>query len=283
MNAATAPNAPIPRLLLTGAAGTLGRELRQRLKGVCDVLRVSDIADLGAAAANEELVPAALEDAQAMLGLLAGVDAVVHLGGVSVEGPFEAILQANIRGLFNLYEAARLAGTQRIVFASSNHVTGCYEQGRTITPDDPVRPDGYYGVSKLFGEGIAHMYFDRYGIETVCLRIGTAVPAPADRRELATWLSLGDLARLVTASLTAPDVGCTIAYGVSGNPRGWWDTAAAWVRLGFVPQDSSEPFADKVQHIDFEPGSPMARLQGGRFLGLGPYDFPPSPTNPRRP
>ena len=283
MTAVIASVTPFRRLLLTGAAGTLGRALRPRLKGCCELLRVSDIADLGAAAANEELMPAALEDAQAMLGLLAGVDAVVHLGGVSVEGPFEPILQANIRGLFNLYEAARLAGTQRIVFASSNHVTGCYEQGRTTHPDDPVRPDGYYGVSKLFGEGLAHMYFDRYGIETVCLRIGTAVPEPADRRELATWISLGDLARLVIASLTAPDVGCTIAYGMSGNPRGWWDTSAAWARLGFVPQDSSEPFADKVQHITFDPQTPMAQLQGGRFLGIGPFDFPPSPTHPRRP
>jgi uronate dehydrogenase len=242
----------------------------------------SDLAGPLAALNDPDAVPCDLADATAVQRLMVGVDAVVHLGGVSVEGPFEPILQANIRGLFNLYESARLAGTRRIVFASSNHVTGCYEQGRTTHTDDPVRPDGYYGVSKLFGEGLAHMYFDRYGIETVCLRIGTAVPEPADRRELATWISLGDLARLVIASLQAPGVGCTIAYGMSGNPRGWWDTAAAWARLGFVPQDSSEPFADKVQHIVFEPGSPMARLQGGRFLGIGPFDFPPTPTNPRR-
>ncbi len=273
---------PLKSLLLTGAAGTLGRALASPLREACERLVLSDLAGPLAALGDPSALPCDLADAAAVQRLLVGVDAVVHLGGVSVEGPFEPILQANIRGLFNLYEAARLAGTRRIVYASSNHVTGCYEQGRTISPDDPVRPDGYYGVSKLFGEGLAHMYFDRYGIETVCLRIGTAVPEPADRRELATWISLGDLARLVIASLRAPNVGCTIAYGMSGNPRGWWDTAAAWERLGFVPQDSSEPFAAKVQHITFDPETPMAQMQGGRFLGLGPYEFPPTPTNPRR-
>jgi len=274
---------PFKRLLLTGAAGTLGRALAPALRGVSEQLVRSDLAAPLAAHGLTDAVPCDLADAAAVQSLLAGVDAVVHLGGISVEGPFEPILQANIRGLFNLYEAARLAGTRRIVFASSNHVTGCYEQDRTISPDDPVRPDGYYGVSKLFGEGLAHMYFDRYGIETVCLRIGTAVPEPADRRELATWISLADLARLVIASLRAPGVGCTIAYGMSGNPRGWWDTKAAWDRLGFAPQDSSEPFAEKVQHIVFDPQTPMAQMQGGRFLGIGPFEFPPTQNTPRRP
>jgi uronate dehydrogenase len=206
--------------------------------------------------------------------LLHGVDAVVHLGGVSVEGPFEPILQANIRGLHNLYEAARRQGTKRIVFASSNHVTGCYEQGRLTHPQEPARPDGNYGLSKHFGEGIASLYWDRYGIQTVCLRIGTATPddRPPDRRALATWLSHADLARLVIAALTAPDVGFLVAYGMSDNPRAWWDTRAAWARIGYVPQDSAEVFAPQVEHIVFPPETPMARLQGGSFMGIGPFD-----------
>ncbi|MES1163828.1 MAG: NAD(P)-dependent oxidoreductase, partial [Rhizobacter sp.] len=181
MTAATA-TPPFKRLLLTGAAGGLGRELRRRLKAHCAVLRLSDIADLGAAQPAEELMPAQLQDAAAVHALLAGVDAVVHLGGVSVEGPFEPILQANIVGAYNLYEAARKHQVRRVVFASSNHVTGFYRQDEVITPSMPMRPDGHYGLSKAFGENLAQFYFDRYGVETVSLRIGSSFPEPADRR-----------------------------------------------------------------------------------------------------
>ena len=160
---------PFNRLLLTGAAGGLGRVLRPRLKPWCTTLRVSDIADLGSAASGEELQPAALEKAEQVHALLAGVNAVVHLGGISVEGPFEPILQANIVGAYNLYEAARRHGVKRIVFASSNHVTGFYRQDEVIAPSMPMRPDGHYGLSKAFGENLAQFYFDRYGLETVSL------------------------------------------------------------------------------------------------------------------
>lgn len=266
---------PLRTLLLTGAAGTLGRLLAPALRPHCQRLVLSDLpaaADLLTAAEGVERRPCDLADAAAVKRLLQGVDAVVHLGGVSVEKPFEQVLQANIRGAFHLYEAARLAGTQRVVFASSNHVTGCYAQGQTISPADPPRPDGYYGLSKLFGEGLASLYFDRYGIESVCLRIGTATPEPPDRRGLATWISPRDLVSLVLASLTARGVGCLVAYGMSGNPRGWWDTAAAWARLGFRPQDSSEPWAAKLAHVHPPEGSAAARLQGGVFLDIGPFD-----------
>src|SRR5690606_8985578 len=117
---------------------------------------------------------------------------------------FQPILQANIVGMYNLYEAARRHGVKRIVFASSNHVTGYYRQGETIDATVPVRPDGLYGVSKAFGENLSRFYFDRYGIETACVRIGSSFPEPKDRRMLASWLSYDDLHRLVTACLTTP-------------------------------------------------------------------------------
>ena len=261
-------------LLLTGAAGFIGRTLAPALMPLTQQLRVSDL--LGPLAsttlpAGVEAAPCDLADAAAVHHLLQGVDAVVHLGGVSVEGPFEPILQANIRGLHNLYEAARRQGTRRIVFASSNHVTGCYPQTQTLSPQDPPRPDGNYGLSKLFGEGIASLYWDRFGIETVCLRIGSALPAPPDCRGLSTWLSLPDLARLVTCALTAPGVGFLVAYGMSGNTRAFWDTQQAWAKLRFEPQHDSEIFAQQVQHIQ-QPEGPMRQLQGGLFLGIGPFD-----------
>ena len=260
------------RLLLTGAAGALGRELRPRLKAYCDALRLSDIADLGSAAAGEELRPAALEDKAAVHALLEGVDAVVHLGGVSVEKPFDVILPANIVGVFNLYEAAREHGVKRVVFASSNHVTGFYRQDETISPQDPVRPDGYYGLSKAFGENLSRFYFDRYGIETVCVRIGSSFPEPKDRRMLATWLSFDDLERLVVAALAAPAVGHTVMFGMSDNRLTWWDNTSAR-HVGYRPQDSSEPFRPAVearqQRIDLT--DPAAVFQGGGFVKQGPF------------
>ena len=193
---------------------------------------LSDIADLGSAGAGEELVAGRARAGRRGAALLDGVDAVVHLGGISVEGPFEPILQANIVGVYNLYEAARRHGVERIVFASSNHVTGFYRQDEVI---DAARrrcgPDGHYGLSKAFGENLSRFYFDRYGIETVCLRIGSSFPEPKDRRMLATWLSYDDLERLVVASLTAPVVGHSVVYGMSDNTTTWWDNT-----LGRAPR-----------------------------------------------
>ena len=270
---ATTCSIRFPRLLLTGAAGGLGRELRSRLKPHCDVLRLSDIADLGAAAPGEELAITPLEDRTAVLNLLEGVSAVVHLGGVSVETPWDPILQANIVGTYNLYEAARKQGVRRVVFASSNHVTGFYRQNEVIDADDPMRPDGLYGVSKAFGESLARFYFDRYGIETVALRIGSSFTAPRDRRMLATFMSYDDLERLVVASLTAPVVGYSVIYGMSDNRTKWWDNTKA-SHIGYVPQDSSEPFRAEVearqQTLDFN--DPAVLYQGGPFVRTGPFE-----------
>ncbi len=260
------------RLLLTGAAGGLGRVLRPRLKAHCDVLRVSDLANLGPAAAGEEVVPAPLQDRPAMTQLLAGVDAVVHLGGSYTEQPFDDILQANIVGTYNLYEAAREHGTRRIVFASSNHVTGFYRQDEVIDTAAPVRPDGYYGLSKAFGENLARFYFDRYGIETVCLRIGSSFPEPKDRRMLATWMSYDDLERLVVSSLTSPVVGYSVIYGMSDNHHVWWDNTLA-KHIGYRPQDSSEPFraAAQAKQPILDLNDPAVIYQGGGFVKAGPF------------
>ncbi|MFN6996209.1 MAG: NAD-dependent epimerase/dehydratase family protein [Aquincola tertiaricarbonis] len=273
----TAPVAQSPirfkRLLLTGAAGGLGQELRHRLPHYCDVLRLSDINDLGSAGEREELMPARLEDAAAVHQLLEGVDAVVHLGGVSTEQPWEPILQANIVGLYNLYEAARKQGVKRILFASSNHVTGFYRQDEVIDARDPMRPDGLYGLSKAFGESLSRFYWDRHGIETVCVRIGSSFPEPRNRRMLATWMSYDDLERLVVASLTAPVVGHSILFGISDNHTRFYDNKYGQ-HLGYRPQDSSEPFRAKVEAADPRPdlSDPANVFQGGPFVRTGPFE-----------
>lgn len=267
------PNAPRHRrLLLTGAAGALGRMLRPRMRRHCQTLRLSDLAAMDPAGPGEEVVPAALEDLPAMLALLDGVDAVLHFGGVSIEKPFDVVLPANIVGAYNVYEAARQRGVKRIVFASSNHVTGFYGQGETITPQALPRPDSHYGLSKAFGENLAQFYFDRYGLETVSLRIGSCTPEPTDRRMLSSWLSHDDLERLLVAALSAPVVGHTVIYGASDNRSSWWDNATAR-HIGYRPQDSSEPWRAQVEAAQpvVDASRPEARCQGGAFVTLGPF------------
>jgi uronate dehydrogenase len=261
------------RLLLTGAAGNLGRELRPRLKAYCDTLRLSHRSDLGPPGPGEEIVIASLEDKAAMLGLLQGVDAVVHMGGVSTEQPWDPILAGNIVGMVNLYESARKNGVKRIVFASSNHVTGFYRQDEVVSPLDPVRPDGFYGLSKAFGENLGRLYWDRYRIETVCLRIGSSFAEPKDRRMLATWMSFDDTERLVVAALTAPVVGHSIIYGMSDNSTTWWDNTSAR-HIGYRPRDNSDVFRARVEarQQTLDASDPAVIYQGGAFVRTGPFE-----------
>ena len=262
---------PFNRVLLTGAAGALGRVLRTSLKPLTRTLRVSDIAAMDAAGPDEEMVRCDLADEAGMRALLAGVDAVVHMGGISVEGPWPPILASNIIGLHNLYEAARSNGVKRVIFASSNHAIGFRPRTQTIDALDPMRPDGNYGVSKAFGESLSRFYWDRYGLETVCLRIGSCFPEPRDRRMLITWLSYRDMAELVRCSLTAPDVQHTITFGTSANRDAWWDNKAA-AHLGYVPKDSAEPFRARMEALPpVDANDPAERFQGGGYVKMGPY------------
>ncbi len=260
------------RLLLTGAAGGLGKVLRPAMREWAARLRVSDIAPLGRAGPNEEIVRCDLANERAMRKLLAGIDAVVHMGGISTDKPFQPILAANIVGVYNLYEAARIHGTRRIVFASSNHAIGFYPRKRKIDAADPVRPDSLYGVSKTFGESLSRFYYDRYGIETACLRIGSSFPEPKDRRMLVTWLSYADLTSLVHACLAVKKLGHTIVFGASANRESWWDNRLA-KHLRWKPKDDTERFR-KAREADprKDPRSPAERLQGGAYVTMGPYE-----------
>lgn len=261
------------RILLTGAGGGLGKVLRERLQPYADILRLSDISAMApTTGAHEEVVLCDLADKQAVDALVAECDAVVHLGGVSVERPFEEILEANIKGVFHLYEGARRHGVKRIIFASSNHVIGFHKQTETLDANSQRRPDGYYGLSKSFGEDVAQFYFDRYGIETVSIRIGSSFPEPANRRMMHTWLSYRDLTKLVEKSLFTPSVKHTIVYGASANKAVWWDNSQA-AHLGFEPQDTSEVFRDKVEaQPPVAPNDPNAIYQGGGFTAQGPFE-----------
>jgi len=260
------------RLLLTGAAGGLGKVLRERMKPWTRVLRLSDREPLAPARDGEEVAQCDLGDRAATLALVEGVEAIVHFGGISVEASFDAILHSNIEGTFNIYEGARRHGVKRIVFASSNHVIGFYKQSERIDAAAPRRPDGIYGLSKCFGEDLSRLYFDRYGIETVCLRIGSSFPQPKDRRMLSTFLSYDDLTELVRLSLSTPRVGHTIVFGVSDNSSKWWDNAKA-AHLGFRPRDSADRERERIEKLPpLAPDDPASIYQGGSFVHAGPFE-----------
>jgi uronate dehydrogenase len=232
-------------VLITGAAGSIGTRLRQLLKGVYPHLRLSDAKRPADLAAEEHFVPAELTDMQAVERAVAGVEGIVHLGGFSVEGPWDTILNSNIVGCYNLFEAAARAGVKRIVFASSNHAIGFYPRHRRLGIEAAVRPDSRYGASKAFGEALGALYAFKHGLRVTCLRIGNFADKPIDLRRLSIWIAPADLAQLVRIGLEHPDIQYEIFYGISDNARGWWDNSAAY-RFGYRPQGRAEEHRDEA-------------------------------------
>ncbi|MBA1272200.1 NAD-dependent epimerase/dehydratase family protein [Stutzerimonas azotifigens] len=273
MTSTTFSYTPFNRILLTGAAGGLGKVLRESLRPYASIIRLSDIAPMAPAeGSHEEVVQCDLSDKAAVHTLCEDVDAICHFGGVSVERPFEEILEANIRGIFHIYEAARRHGIKRVIFASSNHVVGFYKQTEKIDASAPRRPDSYYGLSKSYGEDMASFYFDRYGIETVSIRIGSSFPEPQNLRMMSTYLSYRDLTNLIGRSLFTPEVGHTVVYGMSNNRDVWWDNHMA-AHLGYEPQDSSEEFRAKIDaQPPYAPNDPAGIYHGGAFVEAGPFE-----------
>ena len=269
--AASQPAKPFKRILLTGAAGGLGRILRERIAPWAEVVRLSDLNEVGTAGPNEEIVRCDLADKAAVMALVEGVDAILHFGGISTEAPFEDIMQANILGVANLYEAAHKHGVKRIIFASSNHAVGYYKTTDMLDASMPPRADSMYGISKCFGETMSRYYYDRFGLETVCIRIGSSFPEPANKRMMTTYFSYDDLTEMLRCSLFAPRVGHTIVFGMSDNDSLWWDNRYAR-HLGYKAKDSSSQFAAKFPDTaEFPaPDDVTTIYQGGKFLLDGP-------------
>ena len=266
------------RVLITGAGGGIGRALRETLRGAYPVLRLSDRVPLGAARAGEEVDCTELSDAAAVEGMVAGVDGIIHLGGISGENEWEAILQSNIIGTYNLFEAARRARVERIIVATSNHAVGFYPRDQRIDHRVVPRPDSRYGVSKAFAEALASLYADKHGIGFLCTRIGNFGPQPIDKRRLSIWISPRDYTQLVRIGLEHPDIRYEIVYGVSNNRRSWYDNSNA-ERLGYRPRDESEPFAEAVLAAEAgQSHDPIAeRYQGGTFCAAEYSALEPPP------
>lgn len=269
---------PAPRtVLLTGAAGGLGTLMRELLPAYGYELRLFDLRPVEG---EPDAIAADLTDREALREAVRGVDAIIHLAGISLEAPFEKILKANIEGTYNLYEAAREEGVPRIVFASSNHAVGFTPRPQGQAPhapsalipiDAPRRPDTFYGLSKSFGEDLAQLYWDQHGLETVSVRIGSCFPEPTSVRMLSLWMSPADGARLFHAALTAESVGHTVVYGSSANTRLWWDLTSARA-LGYAPRDDSEPYAEKLiaEQGDLDDENVAHAYLGGHFVSDPP-------------
>ncbi len=269
-------------VLLTGASGALGRQLAGALGEAGWTLRLTDIAPF-----PDTLPPRAtftgadLNDGPAILRLAEGCGAILHFGGISAEQPFETVLGPNIRGLYHVYEAARRE-CARVVFASSNHAIGFHERSEAIGADCAFLPDGYYGLSKAYGELMGRLYWFKHGVESVFVRIGSCFAEPADARMLATWLSYGDLTRLMQRCLQAEQVGCSVVWGASNNARMTWWRDDARHELGWTPQDSADAFANSL--ADKTSGDPIAeRYQGGGFTAREYSRATPATKWPRLP
>ncbi len=254
------------KLVITGAAGRVASVLRPLLQDLAEQIVLSDLREVENLSDKESFVRSDLADRGAMRDLIAGSDGIIHLGGIANEGDWQSIRAGNIDGLINLYDAAALAGQPRIVFASSYHVVGFAPQSETLDSKAPMRPDGLYGVSKVFGEALASMYFDKTGQETAVVRIGSCFSDVHSHRMMKTWFSPTDFASLIRRAFAADTLGYRVLYGVSDNKDGWWINDQA-EDLGWSPVDSSERFRADVaaRFSPPEPGSPDDLLQGGVF------------------
>lgn len=260
-------------VLVTGASGTIGTMLRVGLRPRWRHLRLLARQPLPDLAANEEMVVARIDDRAAMTRAVQGAAAVVHLAAAAYRTDLETLFRSNVRGVFDTFEAARLAGVRRIVFASSNHAFGCWPISERVTPQHRPRPDSLYGVFKVMGEAMLQYYFDRHAIRSVSLRIGTCRTLPIDQRSLATWLSPRDLVQLVECSLLHQDPGCLVINGYSANSRlKTYDPG--WGFLGYVPQDNAEEHVERLRAQGVDVDGPWEWPEHGGSMAREP-EWPP--------
>jgi uronate dehydrogenase len=253
------------RVLITGAAGRIGSTLRAGLLGRHEAYRLFDRRPIPDIRSDEEAIIADLSDKEALARAVDGVDAMIHLAGAPDPKDFERMFQVNVRGLFDVFEAARKAGVRRIVFASTNHTYGMYPVEHGMTELDPVRPDSFYGVSKVFAEVLLRYYFDKHRIESVSVRIGSFEKQPSQQRHLSTWFSHGDAVELFDRALKQPEVGAAIVFGMSNNKR-LKIKHPNWEAINFKPTDDAETWVDQLKGEGVDVDGPLEwTLHGGMY------------------
>ena len=268
------------KVALSGAGGQLGRVLRPALlaRGV-DLRSAGGHAPLEQLHPDEDLTHGDLRDPACVDRLLRGVDVLIHMAGTSVERPLPELIENNLVGLHAVYEGARRHGVGRIVFASSNHAISMHGVDEHLNLDCDFRPDCFYGLSKMWGEGMARLYWDKHGIETVCVRIGSALPRPTEFRHLSTWFGHDDLLQFTMRCIEAPQVGFLVAWGVSANTRSYWSPTGC-EPLGYHPVQNAEDFAAEILAKSNPVDETGRRDQGGSFASA---DYPPSERRLIRP
>lgn len=243
-----------PKVLITGAAGSIGSCLRAGLEGRYDLRGFDHTAASHGSDAMGDLI-----DLNALKRAMQGVQVVIHLAATKKEAPFvEDLVPNNIIGLYNVFEAAREAGVRRLVFASSVQTVAGYPKGQTIHVADAPRPSSLYGATKVFGETLGRYYFDQHGMEFVGLRIGWFLPydaEPLQRGLCNIWLSPHDCVRLFERAIEQPDVGYAVVFGTSITPFERLSLAEARELLGYEPQDDVAQFA-----IDTAPVQELAMV-----------------------
>lgn len=257
------------KIVLTGAAGRLGSYLREPLSKMANELVSSDIvADIGKLYAGETYISADLAKYDEIHALLKDADMVVHFGAHPDEAPFETLLGPNFIGAYNIWEAAYQNKLRRVVYASSIHAVGMYPKTEFIGTDVPHRPDSFYGLAKCFAEDLARMYWEKRGLEAVCLRIISCAQITS-ARALGTWLSYDDLIHLVERAVDTPITGFSIIYGVSNNDRAGVDNSKAKF-LGYLPKDNAEQFATKIlaEAPQANPSDKAQMCHGGPFASV---------------
>jgi uronate dehydrogenase len=268
---------PAKPVIITGASGALGRVLAKSVGALGWRLVLTDIVPFpDAVPAGASFVKADLSDGVAILRLAEGCGAIIHLGGASVERPFEEVIGPNIRGLYHIYEAARREKA-RVIFASSNHSVGFHERTESLPADTAFLPDGYYGLSKAYGELMGRMYWFKHGVENVNVRIGSCFAEPTNARMLASWLSYPDFSRLMEKCVLAPKVGHAVIWGASKNARmTWWRDDARAV-VGWAPTDSADPFTGQLAKA-VSGDAVEERYMGGAYCSIDYSRSEPAPV-----
>jgi uronate dehydrogenase len=255
-------------ILITGAAGNIGRLLRVSLRRPGRHLRLLDTKEQVGLEPGEQatLLNVSFQDDVAFADACRDVDALIHLGGLSTAGySWREYLEVNINGTFDVLEAVRRASVPRVIYASSHHVAGFHPNNEEALDDYLFpRPDTLYGVSKVASENLCSLYHDRYGIDVVCLRIGSYRDRPTDWRALWNWLSPGDCARLFDAALGVESPNFRVVWGVSKNTRRIMSLAEGEA-IGYFPLDDAERYIDAIAATPL-PDDPRVR----DFVG-GPY------------
>ena len=263
------------KVALSGSGGQIGRFLRPALlANNVDLRSAAGHTALTALDPREDVCFGDLRDPANVDRLLKGVDVLIHMAATSVERPLPEVVENNMIALHAVYEGARRHGVQRIVFASSNHAVGLHRVSEKLDISCDLRPDGFYGLSKVWGEGLARLYWEKHGIESVCVRIGSALPKPTEFRHLSTWFGFEDLLQFIMCCITVPEVGFVVAWGVSDNTRSYWAPVGC-ERIGYRPVQNAEVYAAEILRLENPLDEIGRQFQGGGFASID-FDLPES-------